>query len=59
VPSWQAYRITSFAWKRSDGGIVRPRAWAVLRLMTRVYRAARSMTEPGILVGLDEIARSF
>src|SRR5262249_51756785 len=27
-------RIISFAWKRSVGGMVRPRAWAVLRLMT-------------------------
>src|SRR5712691_5588505 len=32
--SWQAYRITSSAWKSSVGGIVKPRAWAVLRLMT-------------------------
>jgi hypothetical protein len=29
-----AYWITSVAWNRSVGGIVRPRAWAVLRLMT-------------------------
>ena len=29
-----AYRIISVAWKRSVGGIVRPRALAVLRLMT-------------------------
>src|SRR6267378_1323912 len=29
-----AYLITSSAWKRMDGGRVRPRAWAVLRLMT-------------------------
>ena len=28
-------RITSVAWKRRGGGIVRPRALAVLRLMTR------------------------
>jgi hypothetical protein len=28
------YRITSSAWKRSVGGMVRPRAWAVFRLMT-------------------------
>src|SRR5262249_40898695 len=31
---WQVYWITSFAWKRSNGGIVRPRALAVFRLMT-------------------------
>jgi hypothetical protein len=29
-----AYWITSVAWKRSVGGMVRPRAWAVLRLIT-------------------------
>ena len=29
-----AHRITSSAWKRMDEGSVRPRAWAVLRLMT-------------------------
>src|SRR5262245_27504361 len=29
-----AQRITSSAWKRRVGGIVRPRAWAVFRLMT-------------------------
>ena len=29
--SWQAYRITSSAWKRRDGGIVIPSALAVLR----------------------------
>jgi hypothetical protein len=29
-----AYRITLSAWKRRDGGMVRSRAWAVLRLMT-------------------------
>ena len=29
-----AHRITSSAWKRSVGGMVRPRALAVLRLMT-------------------------
>src|SRR5262245_64389165 len=29
-----AQRITSVAWKRSVGGIVRPRAFAVLRLIT-------------------------
>jgi len=28
-----AYRITSSAWKRTTGGMVSPRAWAVLRLM--------------------------
>jgi hypothetical protein len=27
-------RITSVAWKRREGGMVRPRAWAVLRLIT-------------------------
>ncbi len=30
-----AQRITSVAWKRRDGGMVRPRAWAVFRLMTK------------------------
>jgi hypothetical protein len=30
----QAYRITSVAWKRSVGGMVRPSTRAVLRLMT-------------------------
>src|ERR671930_254139 len=29
-----AYRITSSAWKRRIGGIVRPRVWEVLRLIT-------------------------
>jgi hypothetical protein len=29
-----AHRITSSAWKRTEGGMVRPSAWAVLRLMT-------------------------
>ena len=29
-----AHRITSSAWKRRVSGIVRPSAWAVLRLMT-------------------------
>ena len=29
-----AYRITLSAWKRSVGGMVSPRAWTVLRLMT-------------------------
>ena len=29
-----AYRITSSAWKRRGGGMVRLRAWAVLRLIT-------------------------
>jgi NitT/TauT family transport system substrate-binding protein len=33
-PSVRAQRITSSAWKRSVGGMVRPRVWAVLRLMT-------------------------
>jgi hypothetical protein len=32
--SWQAYRITSSAWKRSVGGMVIPSAWAVFRLRT-------------------------
>jgi hypothetical protein len=27
--SWQVYRISSSAWKRSVGGMVRPRVWAV------------------------------
>ena len=31
-----AYWMTSSAWKRTDGGMVRPRAWAVLRLMTNL-----------------------
>jgi hypothetical protein len=39
-------------------GIVKPNAFAVLRLMTGVYRTARSMTAPGIVVGLDATARS-
>jgi len=30
---WQDQRITSSAWKRSVGGMVRPRALAVLRLI--------------------------
>src|SRR5215471_13978904 len=30
-----AQRITSSAWKSTIGGMVRPRAWAVLRLMIR------------------------
>jgi len=34
LPGSPAQRITSFAWKRSVGGMVRPRVWAVLRLMT-------------------------
>src|SRR5262245_44321690 len=29
-----AQRITSSAWKRSVGGMMRPSTWAVLRLMT-------------------------
>jgi hypothetical protein len=32
--TWQDHRITSSAWKRSVGGSVRPRACAVLRLIT-------------------------
>jgi hypothetical protein len=38
-----AQRITSVAWKRRVGGIVRPRASAVLRLMTSSKRIGRSM----------------
>jgi hypothetical protein len=38
--------------------MVKPSAFAVLRLMTSVYRAGRSMKEPGIVVGFDAIARS-
>jgi hypothetical protein len=34
APSVSAQRITSSAWKRRVGGIVIPRAFAVLRLMT-------------------------
>jgi hypothetical protein len=34
TPGVAAHRITSVAWKRNVGGIVRPRASAVLRLMT-------------------------
>jgi hypothetical protein len=30
----RVYLSTSSAWKRSVGGMVRPRAWAVFRLMT-------------------------
>jgi hypothetical protein len=33
-PGVAAQRMTSSAWKRSAGGIVRPSAWAALRLMT-------------------------
>jgi hypothetical protein len=33
--TWQAHRITSSARMRNVGGIVRPRACAVLRLITR------------------------
>jgi hypothetical protein len=33
-PGLAAQRITSSAWKRSVGGSVRPKAWAVFRLMT-------------------------
>ena len=32
--TWQSHRITSSAWKRSVGGMVRPSASAVLRLIT-------------------------
>jgi hypothetical protein len=39
-------------------GIVKLSAFAVLRLMTSAYRAGRSMKKPGIVVGLDAIARS-
>jgi hypothetical protein len=31
-----AQRITSSAWKRREGGMVRPRAWAVFRLITNL-----------------------
>ena len=34
VPGVAAQRMTSVAWKRSVGGMVRPSAWAVLRLIT-------------------------
>src|SRR5262249_4042905 len=34
APSVAAQRMISSAWKRRVGGIVRPSAWAVLRLMT-------------------------
>ena len=34
APLRPAYWITSAAWKRTDGGMVRPMALAVLRLMT-------------------------
>jgi hypothetical protein len=37
------YLITSSAWKRSVGGSIRPSAWAVLRLTTRLNVSARSM----------------
>ena len=44
-----AYRITSSAWKRSVGGIVRPSAWAVLRLMTSSNFIGRSTgRSPGL-----------
>src|SRR5437870_358573 len=48
--SRQAYRITSSAWRRSDGGRVRPRAWAVLRLMTNSNFAGCSTgRSPGLV----------
>src|SRR5215217_356532 len=34
---WQAHRITWSAWKRTVGGMIRPRAWAVLRFMTHSH----------------------
>jgi hypothetical protein len=34
VPGVAAQRMTSVAWKRTAGGMVRPSAWAVFRLMT-------------------------
>jgi hypothetical protein len=34
TPGIATYRSTSVAWKRTEGGMVRPRAWAVLRLIT-------------------------
>src|SRR5262244_3914670 len=37
-----AYRITSSAWKRTIGAIVRPKASAVLRLMTK-WNSCRSI----------------
>jgi len=37
-----AHWRTSSAWKRSVGGIVRPSAWAVFRLITNANRVGRS-----------------
>jgi hypothetical protein len=35
-PGAPVHRSTASAWNRRDGGIVRPKAWAVVRLMTSV-----------------------
>jgi hypothetical protein len=44
-----AYWITSSAWKRRVGGSVRPRAWAVLRLITSSNFMGRSTgRSPGL-----------
>jgi hypothetical protein len=49
APGAAAQRITSSTWKRSVGGMVRPRAWAVLRLMTNSYWGRRSTgRSPGL-----------
>jgi hypothetical protein len=48
----QHQRITSVAWKRSEGGMVRPSAWAVLRLMTRSNCMGRSTGRSAGLVPL-------
>jgi hypothetical protein len=56
-PGLAAQRITSVAWKRRAGGMVSPSAFAILRVMTSVYRAGRSMTAPGIVVGGHERSR--
>src|SRR2546430_16106820 len=36
-PGAPVHRSTASAWNRRDGGIVRPQAWAVVRLMTSVH----------------------
>jgi hypothetical protein len=46
---WQAHRFSSSAWTRMAGGIVRRRAWAVLRLITHLREASghqRSLPGP-------------
>ena len=46
----QLHSIISLAWARSDGGMLRPSALAVLRLITRETPAGRrlmSTTAPG------------